>query len=617
MPKKIKLSIQFKLSIILAISSVVVYVNTISNGFVLDDSVAISNNSYVVKGIQSIPALLATPYHKGWSPGFHDNLYRPLSLVMFAIEYQISELNPAPYHIINILAFSLCVILLFLFFDSIFNKEKTIVAFIASLLFALHPVHTEVVANIKSRDELLCFLFAFASLNLCLKYMQNGKLRTLFWCSFCFLLSLLSKETSITFIFIIPFIAFAYNSRNKKQNIYIYSAIGITTILYFIARYAIMNYSYSGDFTAISTAENVLADKNLSYASHLATAIFACGYYIKLLFVPHPLICDYSYSSIPLVQFNDPRVWCIIGAYLLLAGFSVYRLIRNLKDPIAFGILFFLVTIALFSNIFFLTGAIFAERFLFFGSAGFCLVIAVLIVKLAGKKATDFLLILKNPKILGIVIPLIIVCSVLTYNRNKDWTDNFVLYTTDISKVPDNCRMNDWVADLIIQTLPEEKDTDLRNNAFNSALYYLNKAVDVSPDFIAAQCDLGNLYFTFQHFDSAETHFMHAYELNPKDILLISNLAHVYYVTKKYREAINYNLKAIDLKPDHAINYANAASCYLNSGDFDSAIIFAKKACALDRSFKGNYTILTAAYKAKGNMDSAQKYEAFIRTDRP
>ena len=165
-----KYPLRLKLVILLGIISCLVYANTLKNGFVLDDGAIITGNSLVKKGIPAIPEILSTPYHHGQFSKTSNDLYRPLSLVMFATEYQLFKEHPLPFHLINILLFTCCVILLFFFLDALFERKKTAAAFIASLLFALHPIHTEVVANIKSRDELLCFFFAFTMNSCCVDF---------------------------------------------------------------------------------------------------------------------------------------------------------------------------------------------------------------------------------------------------------------------------------------------------------------------------------------------------------------------------------------------------------------------------------------------------------------
>ncbi len=204
---KKKLSVNAILCIVLAVASLLVYVNTLKNGFVLDDSVVTTKNTIVKQGFKGIPELLVTPRTKGISFNKSDN-YRPLTLIMFAIEYQFFGDNAAVGHFFNILFFAGCVVLLFLFFDKLFERKKTVVVFIAAMLFALHPIHTEVVANIKSRDEIICFFLGFLSLNIFLEYMKTGKAWQLIMGSLALFLAFLSKETVITFLAIVPLVFF-------------------------------------------------------------------------------------------------------------------------------------------------------------------------------------------------------------------------------------------------------------------------------------------------------------------------------------------------------------------------------------------------------------------------
>ncbi|MBC7554471.1 MAG: glycosyltransferase family 39 protein, partial [Taibaiella sp.] len=372
-------SLKTKLALLLGIIAFLLYANTLKNDYVLDDFTVIKSNSIVTRGISAIPEILATPYRRGWFITTND-LYRPLSLVMFAAEWQLGDGKPGPGHLMNVLFFAGCVILLFLFIDGLFGGRKSAAAFITAFIFALHPIHTEVVANIKSRDEILCFFFAFLSLNIYLKYMQTGKMQQLLLASFCFLLSFLSKETVISFLFVIPFIFFLYRNENKTRSLYITLSSVAVTVLFLVIRYSVLHKYDANTTSEVSFMDNFLTISP-SALSRFATEILILGKYIKLMFVPYPLISDYSYNSIPFTDFGNVWVLLSLAGYAFLVVFSVMRVIKNNKDPFAFGILFFLSTIALFSNIVFIIGAPMAERFAFFASVGFCLVIALLIEK--------------------------------------------------------------------------------------------------------------------------------------------------------------------------------------------------------------------------------------------
>ncbi len=189
-------------SIFLFVSAIALYTNTLKNSFAIDDEEVILKNSYVQKGFAGIPAILATPHLHGYST-LPNETYRPLSLVFFAIEHQFFGLQPFIGHLMNILFFGLCVVVLFQFLIRLCGKEKIQIALIASLIFCVHPIHTEVVANIKSFDSLLCFFFAIISLILFDEYSKASANKFLFLSAIAMFLSLISKEDSITFIFIV------------------------------------------------------------------------------------------------------------------------------------------------------------------------------------------------------------------------------------------------------------------------------------------------------------------------------------------------------------------------------------------------------------------------------
>ena len=185
--EKKPMSLNTKICIGLAILAFLLFGNTIYNGYVLDDVMVIKDNIIVPQGMKMIPDILSTLRLEGYAN--MSNEYRPISLVMFATECDLSRwltpdkgpFNASIHHFFNVVVFAGCIIALFMFLNKLFNKERRAVALIATLLFAMHPIHTEVVANIKSRDELCCFFFAFLALNFYANYMKNAKISHLFW----------------------------------------------------------------------------------------------------------------------------------------------------------------------------------------------------------------------------------------------------------------------------------------------------------------------------------------------------------------------------------------------------------------------------------------------------
>jgi protein O-mannosyl-transferase len=598
----------FKLALFLGIVAFLAYANSIKNGFTVDDSPAIVNNTYVNRGVSAIPDILTTPYRKGFG-NFPNDLYRPLSLVMFAVEYQLFNKQPQPMHLINILSFAGCVVLLFLFLDRFFDHKRTVVAFIAALLFALHPIHTEVVNNIKSRDELLSFFFAFACLIELMKYIASGKVLQLVGGAFCFLLSLLFKESVFTLVALIPLIFFFYKNEHTRRSTYVTLSIVLVAACALSIRYYILSYYHAGDFSPTGILDNLPATPGIFSVSRAATLILLLGYYVKLLFIPHPLIWDYGYNTIPPAGFSDPFVLLSLAVYIFLVLFSLGRLLQKRKDPFAFGILFFLVTILIFANILFPVGTPLAERFLFLPSVGFCLVAALLIEKLAAKGSLTVAAVLKQPTIFVTLTVLCLAYFVIVFNRNREWLNNYTLYSADVKKAP-NARTNYLLGvELVLQIAGREEDTARRRQIWQQGIKYLETALSISPDYMGTENYLGYAYLHTGDYEKAEIHSERAMALEPDNTALMTNLAGIYFEKKEYDKAIRLFNILVNKKPADAVVYANLGMCYGSIGRYDSSIYNFKRSLAINPADRHIYALLAATYQFAGNADSAKKYD--------
>jgi protein O-mannosyl-transferase len=612
------ISLTLKLSLLLGVITFLVYANTLNNGFVLDDSMVYSQNKIVNQGFDGISELFKTPRLKGFGYLKNEN-YRPLSLVMFAIEVGAFGLNPAVGHFFNVLYFSICVILLFLFLNTLFEKQKTAVAFIASLLFAVHPIHTEVVSNIKSLDEIFCFLFAFLSLNILAAYIKSGKVWQLAAGLFTLFLSYLSKETVVTFLGIIPLVFFFYIKQKNNieaapssdepivtnklkafindnfRAIIMTAGMLVVTGIYLAIRHVILS-DYGASTAAVEFIDNALVGAP-DLATRIATAMFTMGMYVKLLFIPHPLISDYGYNSMPYVGFGNPWVLLSVAIYLGAGIAGIYRFVKFRKDYWAFAILFYMATIALFSNIFFLMGSAMGERFLFFASVGFCMLVALAIEKWILKSNHTFDSFVNNKLALGITVLLCISFSYLTFARNKEWVDNSTMFKADLLKSPNNGRLNYYVGNELVENVSgAEKDTAKRRAILNEGITCLKKAIEIFPKYTDAHTELGTAYLNLMKYDSAEVYFKNAISQSPYQSIAANNLGTVYLRTSRFEEAIVYYKLAIEIKGDFVQAYCNLGSCYSQLKKFDSAIMYINQALAYDPNYSEAYMQIGLAY---------------------
>lgn len=589
---------------ILAAISFILYYNTTQNGFVLDDEIMIKSNKIVARGYDGVAELLKTPHMWGYIQVPNDT-YRPLSLVMFAIEVGFKGgLNPGFHHLMNVITFVLCTLTFFFFLHHFFNKSKPIAAFIGAFLFAIHPIHTEVVANIKSRDELLCFLFGFLSLNLFMKYMKEGKIWELILGTFVLFLSFISKENVITFVGVVPVLFFFFVNDDKRKAIFISAATVVAAAAFILVRHAILTKYQANVLDKIEFIDNAMVEA--SFIGKIATAIYISGKYLYLLFIPHPLICNYSYNSIPITNFADIKVIMSLLCYGGLIYYVIHTLfIKKQKDGIAFAIIFFLMTIALFNNMFMLIGAQMGERFLFMPSAGIAIAFAYAIDKYLINNTNQTLDTLKNGKIIAILLPLLLIMGYRTMGRNEDWKDNYTIYKADLEKSPNDCRLSYYLGTAMAETLYEtEPDPNKRIEIDKAAIPYLRAASLMYSGYVEANAEMGRIYDRLKQYDSAEFYDKKALKINPNHTIACNNLGSVYLATQRYPEALEMFKHALVTNPGFQLAFFNIARTYNALKQFDSARVYYYKSLATNPKF-------TDAHMEIGNIFfNLQQYDS-------
>ncbi len=189
-------------SLFIFMLSALLYANSISNDYNLDDELVTQNHRLTSKGISAISEIFTEPYYK-------DNMgysyeYRPIVLVSFAIEHDFFGDNPHVSHFFNMLLYSLLCVILFISLKKLLGDRYLLLAFLTTLVFCAHPTHTEIVSSIKNRDEILSLFFALSALLYGIKYAETGKGASAIISFLLFTLALLSKLTVTSFIIFIP-----------------------------------------------------------------------------------------------------------------------------------------------------------------------------------------------------------------------------------------------------------------------------------------------------------------------------------------------------------------------------------------------------------------------------
>jgi len=366
---------------IIFILAFILYANTISHDYALDDAIVITENEFTKKGFGGFKDILSTELFTGFFGKKKDLVvggrYRPLSLITFAIEYELFGLNPHISHLINILLYAFTGSILFYVLSGLLNhfpskKWYFSLPFWITIFYIAHPVHTEVVANIKGRDEIISLLGALLTFRFLLQYLNTQKIKFTIYGFFSFFLALLSKEIAITFVVTIPLAIYFFSEQRLKNILTVTVPLILSSILYLIIRHAVLGSP------TVKIADELMNNPFLyaSTAEKFATIFYTWGLYLKLLFFPHPLTYDYYPFHISIINWLDLRAIISLIIYLFLGLYALFGIKK--KNIISFGILFYLISFSPVSNFFFPIGVFMNERFLFVASLGFTIIVAYL-----------------------------------------------------------------------------------------------------------------------------------------------------------------------------------------------------------------------------------------------
>lgn len=606
------------------------YANTITHEFTQDDAIVIYDNMFTQKGLAGIPGHLNNDTFYGFfKTEGKANLvsggrYRPLTPIMFSIENAIFGDDPLAGHIINVLMYALLCMLIYklivlMLFPMLGEQSGFyLFAFLASLLFAAHPIHTEAVANIKGRDEIMSMMGAILALYFSLKYIDTKKSLFLISTGIVFFLGLMAKETTITFCAIIPLAAYFFrNSSFKKITTPTLVILG-SSILFILIRTSILGFDFGGSPKELMNNPYLKIVGNsyvpFSFGEKAATIIFTLGKYIGLLIFPHPLTHDYYPRHIDIMTFGN---WKVILSLLAYLGMGAYAILNIRKKGIAsFCILYFIITLSIVSNIVFPIGTNMSERFLFMPSLGFCLLIAYLFYNYVGKS--------NSKAMIGIISAIILCYSFKTVTRNSVWKNDFTLFTTDVHTSNKSAKVLNAAGGALVTESAKPENASEKMKMINKAIPYLTKALEIHPNYKNAALLLGNANFYKGDYEAAIKGYERALAIAPEYNEAIKNLAITYrdagrqagekeqnlekakrYLQRSiqlvdtdhdaYRllgithgmagehpEAIKYFTKVTELLPDNASAYVNLGKAYQYYGDDELSRINFQKAIQLD-----------------------------------
>jgi Tfp pilus assembly protein PilF len=562
------------LGLIVFLFALGLYTNTYRNKYALDDHLVTYPNQQITKGLKAIPEILTTRYAEEEQLSYG---YRPLVKITYAMEYALWDFKPGRSHIINALLYALTCLLVYLVLRRLFRNYTPFFPFLITLLFAAHPLHTEVVASLKNRDEILGFLFNLAAFLTLLRYTDTRKRRYLILTVFLFLLVLLSKPTAAVFFIIFPLALYFFTGAKPRPLVYSGVAFLVVVLLFLV----FTKFILPANIRPVQYYENPLFfEKDLWV--RLGTGATILLFYLRLLLFPDPLRFYYGYDMIPVT--NLASAWAILSI-LIHAGLLVWAVYHFRKRHIlSFAILFYLLTIAIYSNIVLPSPGMVAERYVYVASLGFCIALVWFIFRIF--RLDPVAKTVSYPTMAGISVILLLILvpySVKTIQRNPQWKDYLTLYESDIPHLKRSVKANMLYASMQTMVVLDTWDMDRQARGIELVQRHYKQALEIYPDNFEVLNNLGSFYT---------------------------------YTLEKHTEAVPYLVKATQIRPEEAAPYYNLAYAYQKLGDTSKAISFYEEGIGRDPENFPMRSDLANLYFRKGELQKAKQINfEMIRMD--
>lgn len=418
---------------IVAMFAVLASITSITNGFALDDVHIIFENDRI-HSLSNIPHLFVETY---WPPIEGASLYRPLTMVLFTIEWVIGRGSPMPFHVVNIALYAIACAAFYRLLTVAVNRDAAIVA---AVLFAVHPVHSEAVANTVGQAELLVAIFMFLGVTRYIEARRRGPFRASDFAIVLgsFIAGLLSKEHALVMPGLLAAAEVLIDNRDQrfgdsaKRTWMLFGSMVVAAVAFMLVRTAVV-----GAFRAGGSNE-ILAGQ--PFSARFYTMLNVMMDWVRLFVWPAQLSADYSFPRTRLS--TGPELSMVPGLVILIGAAALAWKYRRTKPVVTFAVLWIAVTMAIPSNLIMVTGFVLAERTLFLASGAVALLIAIGFLELwdrapvSGRSTRNLLQVS-----LALVLAMAVTQSAV---RNPVWKDNEALFTHTVEDVPLSSRAH-WM----------------------------------------------------------------------------------------------------------------------------------------------------------------------------
>lgn len=571
------------------------FANTLENPFISDDKSYIAEN-HLVRSETDVRAIFSSTY-----PPFSQSqgLYRPLTTLSYRLNASwVGGLRPYGFHYVNIFLHVVASFLVYLLLRELVGRALVAVA--GGLVFAVHPVHTEAVSWIVGRAEILAALFALASLLAGLRAVRSGSTVRFAGLSLVsaglFGLGVFSKETAAVAPLLFPLLlrpGTQHSPVSTKRLAFLYGGFSVFAAGYLAARWFVLG--------SLGMAGGYQAFYGMDGWVRLYTMATVFPLYLKLLVFPYPLSIDHA---VPFrTTLGDP--WVLGGMVLCAMYLAAIGLAARRKDMrLLAGLAWIPAALLPVLNII-PVGAVMAERFLYLPSVGIVMIGALALARLLPASAgrPD----LARRTVVAALVSLIVgVFSVMTFQRNADWSDPERFWGTTAARFPES----PWARAALCDVLRERGD-------YEGAIAQCRKAVELRPDLASGHVGLGAAYVMANRLAEAEDALKKAILLNYKHPKAHYNLAVALAKTGRGEEALAHYYMAVTANPSFVEAYNNAGNILAADGNLDLAARAYQTGLSFRPDFSPARFNLAKVLILRGNRDEAAGELRQIIRDEP
>jgi Flp pilus assembly protein TadD len=590
----------------LAAVAAAIHANTLLNGFVYDDRWQVLKNGWL-GSLANIPRAFTT---NAWAfDGGVSNYYRPLMHVAYILTYAVAGLRPWAFHLVNVLLHAVVTVLAFLVARRAIAAggagERAALAggIAAALLFAAHPINTEVVAWLACVTDLLVALLAFAAILLHSRGTRGARAGAVA----CFAVGLFAKETMAT----VPLLLAAWDLAFVRPRpplaswVRRFAPYALALAGYAVLRLAVaphLTMQRHGELGPIAYAINVLP----LFAQHLGALVLPVE--LSAFHVLHPIESLLSLRG-------------AIGA-AATAGFLAATFVSLRRAPPVFFALA-VVAVPLLPVLYIpaVGDNTFAERYLYLPSFGFVLLGGIAIAQVSARRPGAL------PVALAGIVAIAGAYGVGSVVRNAVWRDDLTLWADTVSKSPDSAyARNELGLSLEESDLPRaiaEYEEAIRLSpdmarAWNNlgvaldragrrdlAIQKLRRAIQINPRYASAFVNLGNLAAESGRLDDAVAEYAQAVRIEPRSVVNRISLGNALDARGDHAGALAEYRAALEADPRSADAHLHFGTALAEAGRLEEALHYLETAARLAPEDEAVLHNLARAYRLSGRPDRA------------